>query len=163
VPSLIHTARPDGYLDYFNQSRLQYVGLPIEEMLGWKWMAVIHPEDVQALVDQWRASVASEEALLHEARVRRADGQYRWMLHHKVAVRGERGEIVKWYGSSLDIEDRKRAEDKIGDQGLELRQMLDLTPQLVAVFGPNRERLSKRSKPNPVPSQRYPSGVWAIS
>ena len=59
IPSLIHTARPDGYLDYFNQRWLQYVGLPIEDLLGWKWTTAIHPEDVEAIVDKWRFSLAS--------------------------------------------------------------------------------------------------------
>jgi PAS domain S-box-containing protein len=113
IPSLIHTARPDGYLDYFNQHWLEYLGLPMEAILGWKWTAAIHPEDVDAIVDRWRLSLASGEPFLHESRVRRADGQYRWMLHHKVATRDERGEIVKWYGSSIDIEDRKQAEEQL--------------------------------------------------
>jgi PAS domain S-box-containing protein len=113
IPSLIHTARPDGYLDYFNQRWLQYVGLPIEELLGWKWTAVIHSEDVGAIVEKWYLSIANGEPFLHEARVRRADGEYRWMLHHKVAVRDEFGQIIKWYGSSIDIEDRKQAEEQL--------------------------------------------------
>jgi PAS domain S-box-containing protein len=113
IPSLIHTGRPDGYLDYFNQHWLEYLGLPMETILGWKWTAAIHPEDVDAIVDRWRLSLASGEPFLHESRVRRADGQYRWMLHHKVAARDERGEIVKWYGSSIDIEDRKQAEEQL--------------------------------------------------
>jgi len=111
IPSLIHTARPDGFLDYFNQHWLRYVGLALGDLLGWKWTAAIHPEDVEAIVNRWRSSVASGEPFLHEARVRRADGEYRWMLHHKVAVRDMAGDIVKWYGSSIDIEDRKRAEE----------------------------------------------------
>jgi len=113
IPSLIHTGRPDGYLDYFNQHWLEYLGLPMEAVLGWEWTAAIHPEDVDAIVYRWRLSLASGEPFLHESRVRRADGQYRWMLHHKVATRDERGEIVKWYGSSIDIEDRKQAEEQL--------------------------------------------------
>jgi PAS domain S-box-containing protein len=110
IPSLIHSARPDGYLDYFNQFWLEYVGLPLENIMGWKWTAVIHPEDVEAIVNKWRSSLASGEPFLHEARVRRADGKYRWMLHRKVAVRDEAGRIVKWYGSSIDIDERKQTE-----------------------------------------------------
>jgi PAS domain S-box-containing protein len=122
IPSLIHTARPDGYLDYFNQRWLQYVGLPIEDLLGWKWTAVIHQEDVDAIVDRWRLSLANGEPFLHEARVRRADGEYRWMLHHKVAVRDEFGQIVRWYGSSIDIEDRKQAEEQLRRSAQELQR-----------------------------------------
>src|SRR5260370_40227742 len=83
APSLIHTSRPDGYLDFFNQTWLRYVGRSPEDLQGWKWTAFIHPEDVEGIVEKWRASLASGEPFLHEARVLRADGEYRWMLHHK--------------------------------------------------------------------------------
>jgi hypothetical protein len=62
---------------------------------GWKWTAFIHPEDVEGIVERWRASLANGEQFLYEARVLRADGQYRAMLQHKTAVRDGRGEIVK--------------------------------------------------------------------
>jgi formate hydrogenlyase transcriptional activator len=110
APSLIHTGTPDGYLDFFNQTWLRYVGRALEDLQGWKWTAFIHPEDVEGILEKWRASLASGEPFLHEARVLRADGEYRWMLHHKVAARDGCCQIVKWYGSSIDIEDRKRAE-----------------------------------------------------
>jgi PAS domain S-box-containing protein len=113
APALIHTSLPDGYLDFFNESWLNYLGLSLEDVAGWKWTAVIHPEDVAAIVEKWRAALATGEPFEHEARVRRADGEYRWMFHHKVPLRDERGNIVKWYGSSIDIEDRKRAEEKV--------------------------------------------------
>src|SRR5579863_2502974 len=113
VPSLIHTGRPDGYLDFFNQTWLKYVGCSLEDLQGWKWTAFIHPEDVEGIVEKWRASLASGEPFLLETRVRRADGVYRWMLHHKIAARDEHGNIVKWHGSSIDIEDRKRAEEAL--------------------------------------------------
>src|SRR5271167_4822959 len=110
APALIHTGLPDGYLDFFNQGWLDYLGRSLKDLLGWRWTEYIHPEDVEGIVQKWRASLASGEPFLHEARVRRADGEYRWMLHHKIAVRDECGQIVKWHGSSIDIEDRKRAE-----------------------------------------------------
>ena len=113
APCLIHTSRLDGHLDFFNQTWLRYVGRSLEDLQGWKWTAFIHPEDVEGIVEKWRASLASGEPFLHEARVLRADGEYRWMLHHKVAVRDGCGQIVKWYGSSIDIEDRKRAEGQL--------------------------------------------------
>jgi formate hydrogenlyase transcriptional activator len=110
TPALIHTARPDGYHDFFNKACLNYVGCSLEDLQGTKWTASFHSEDVEGMVNAWRTSLASGEPFLHEARVRRADGQYRWMLHQKVAVRDEQENIVKWYGTSIDIEDRKRAE-----------------------------------------------------
>ena len=111
APTLIHTGRPDGFLDFFNQRWLEYLGVGLEEVEGWRWTNAIHPDDVDGIVEKWRASLATGEPLEVEARVRRADGQYRWFLHRKVPLRDERGAILKWYGSSLDIEDLKRAED----------------------------------------------------
>ena len=137
VPALILTALPDGHFDFFNQTGLKYVGLSLEDMLGWKWTAVIHPEDVDGIVSKWRASIASGEPFLHEARVRRADGEYRWMLHHNIAERDEQGKIVKWYGSSIDIEDRKRAEERLRQEEMELRQIVDAVPQHIFVLEPD--------------------------
>jgi formate hydrogenlyase transcriptional activator len=137
VPALIHTALPDGYLDFFNQTWLKYVGLPLEDLQGWKWMAAIHPEDVEGMVDKWRASLASGEPALYEARVRRADGEYRWMLHYTIAERDKQGTIVKWYGSSIDIEDRKQAEERFRQDEMELRQIVDVVPQHIFVLEPD--------------------------
>ncbi len=121
-PSLIHTSGPDGHLDFFNQTWLAYVGRSLEDLEGWKWTAFIHPEDVEGIVEKWRASLASGEPFLHEARVLRADSEYRWMLHHKVAIRDGSGQIVKWYGSSIDIEARKRAEEQLRRSSQELQR-----------------------------------------
>ena len=122
APSLIHTSRPDGHLDFFNQTWLRYVGQSLKDLEGWKWTEFIHPEDVDGIVERWRASLANGEPFLYEARVLRADGEYRWMLHHKVAIRDGSGQIVKWYGSSIDIEDRKRAEDQLRRSSQELER-----------------------------------------
>jgi PAS domain S-box-containing protein len=122
TPALIHTSLPDGYLDFFNRTWLEYVGRPLHDLLGWSWTAAIHPDDVVGIVQKWRASLITGEPFLHEARVRRADGEYRWMLHHKIALRDEHGEIVKWFGSSIDIEDRKRAEEQFRRNAQELQR-----------------------------------------
>ncbi len=137
TPALIHTALPDGYIDFFNHTWLQYVGLPLEDIQGWNWTSAIHPDDVEGILKKWRASLASGEPFLHETRVRTASGEYRWMLHHKIAQRDESGKIVKWYGSSIDIEERKTAEEKIREQERELREILELTPQHIGVFEPD--------------------------
>ncbi len=113
APALIHTGRPDGYLDFFNRTWLDFVGQPMKSLLGWQWTSWIHPEDVESFVQKWRESIASGQRFQGAARVRRADGEYRWMLHHKVALRAGDGGILKWHGSSIDIEDRKRAEEEL--------------------------------------------------
>jgi PAS domain S-box-containing protein len=112
IPALIHTSRPDGYLEYFNKPWLEYLGATLEQVSGWNWTAFIHPEDLDGIVSKWRACLATGEIFEYETRVRRADGEYRWMFHRKVPLRDERGNIVNWYGSSLDVEERKTAEEQ---------------------------------------------------
>ena len=113
IPALIHTSTPDGYLDYFNKPWLEYLGVTLDKVAGWNWTAFIHPEDLDGIVATWRASLATGEIFEYETRVRRADGEYRWMFHRKVPLRDADGNIVKWYGSSLDIEERKTAEEQV--------------------------------------------------
>jgi PAS domain S-box-containing protein len=137
IPALIHTARPDGYLDYFNKPWLDYLGVTLDKVAGWNWTAFVHTEDVEGILAKWRACLATGEIFEYETRVRHTDGEYRWMLHRKVALRDKAGNIVKWYGSSIDIEERKAAEEKIREQETELRQMLDFTPLYLGVHGPD--------------------------
>lgn len=113
APAMLHSARPDGYVDFFNKRWLEYVGVSLEEISGWRWTTVMHPDDVENVVGKWRASVASGKPFEAEGRLRRADGEYRLMLLRKVPLRDEAGNIVKWYGSAFDIEDRKRAEQEL--------------------------------------------------
>src|SRR6476620_8489146 len=93
IPALIHTARPDGYLDYFNKSWLEYLGATLDDVTGWKWGAFVHPEDVEGIVAKWRACHATGEIFEHETRLRKANGEYRWMFHRKVPLRDETGKI----------------------------------------------------------------------
>jgi len=113
APAMLHSARPDGYVDFFNKRWLEYVGVSLEEIWGWQWPNVIHPEDVVDVAGKWRSSVATGRPFEAEARLRRADGEYRLMLLRKVPLRDEAGSVVKWYRSAIDIEDRKRAEEEL--------------------------------------------------
>jgi PAS domain S-box-containing protein len=113
APAMLHGARPDGYVDFFNKRWLDYVGVSLEDISGWRWTHVIHADDRAQLVDRWRMSVTTGKPFEAEARLRRADGEYRLMLLRKVPLRDETGNIVKWYGTAIDIEDRKRAEEEL--------------------------------------------------
>jgi PAS domain S-box-containing protein len=121
IPALIHTARPDGYLDYFNKPWLEYLGVTLDKVAGWNWTAYVHPEDVEGIVAKWRASLTTGEVFEYETRVRRANGEYRWMFHRKVPLRDANGNIIKWYGSSLDIDERKTAEEELRRNAEELQ------------------------------------------
>ena len=112
-PELLHTARPDGYLDFFNQTWLDFTGVPLEKLLGWGWTSRIHPDDVEAFMQTMRESFAKGKPFHETSRVRRADGVYRWMLHRKVPRFDGDGKLIKWHGSSIDIDDQKRAEEQL--------------------------------------------------
>src|SRR5882724_12659227 len=71
IPALIHTGRPDGYLDYFNRPWLEYLGVTLDKVAGWNWTAYVHPEDVEGIVAKWRACLATGEVFEYETRVRR--------------------------------------------------------------------------------------------
>jgi formate hydrogenlyase transcriptional activator len=122
IPALIHTARPDGYLDYFNKPWLEYLGATLDKVTGWNWTAFVHPEDVEGILAKWRACLATGEIFEYETRVRRANGEYRWMFHRKVPLRDANGNVVKWYGSSLDIDERKAAEEQLRRNAKELQR-----------------------------------------
>jgi PAS domain S-box-containing protein len=122
IPALIHTAKPDGYIDYFNKPWLEYLGVTLDKVAGWNWTAVVHPEDVEGIVAKWRACLGTGEVFEYETRVRSANGEYRWMFHRKVPLRDANGNIVKWYGSSLDIDERKTAEQQLRRNAEELRR-----------------------------------------
>jgi formate hydrogenlyase transcriptional activator len=141
IPAIVWSALPDGSNSYVNSRFVEYCGMPPEQIAGSGWHAATHPDDLERINAKWLAWVASGEPYEDELRFRRADGEYRWHLQRGVPLRDEAGNIVKWYGVVTDIEDRKRAEDKIREQESELRQIVDLAPQLVAVFGPGSERL----------------------
>jgi PAS domain S-box-containing protein len=121
-PALLHTARPDGYLDFFNQTWLDFTGVPLEKLLGWGWTSCIHPDDVEAFVKKMKVSFANGKPFQETSRVRRADGVYRWMLHQKVPAFDEGGNLARWYGSSIDIDDRTRAEEQLTKSVQELQR-----------------------------------------
>src|ERR1700751_5093781 len=77
TPTLIHTARPDGYIDYFNKAWLEFFGKSLEDVHGWRWTDVVHPEDVAGIVRKWQDALETGEPFEWETRVRRADGEYR--------------------------------------------------------------------------------------
>jgi PAS domain S-box-containing protein len=136
LPGLVWTALPDGQIDFLNQRWREYTGLSLEEACGWGWQAAIYPDDLPGLIECWRSMVASGEPSEMETRLRRCDGEYRWFLLYTSPLRDAAGQVVKWYGLSSDIEDKKRAEEALK---LARTQFVDGIPALVAVMTPAGE------------------------
>jgi formate hydrogenlyase transcriptional activator len=130
IPALAWCCLPDGTTEFSNKRWLDYTGLSQNEALGWGWQLPVHPDDLEKLVETWRAVLVSGEPGGGEARLRRFDGEYRWFLFRAEPVRDEHGNVVRWYGTSTDIEELKRAEK-------ELRDLVDYVPQLIVIREPD--------------------------
>src|SRR6266699_2535076 len=113
VPAYVWSTSPEGHVDFVNDRWLQFTGLASDEAFGWKWEAVVHPDDRTRVVADWHTALKNGRAMESEARVRRADGEYCLWFTRNVPLRDENGKLVRWYGTAIDIEDRKRAEQAL--------------------------------------------------
>jgi PAS domain S-box-containing protein len=114
MPQIVWTARPDGWLDYYNQRWFEYTGLTLQETEGWGWQPVIHPEDVERCLRGWSRAVETGETYEIEYRFKRAsDNSYRWHLGRATPLRDESGQIIKWFGTCTDIHEQKLAQEAL--------------------------------------------------
>lgn len=137
IPAMAWSATPDGMLDFCNQHLLDFVGLPFEDIVGSGFYRIFHPDDTPLMASAWHEIIASKRAREVEARVRGADGEYRWFTFKQNPLLDARGDVLKWYGIVLDIEDRKRATEalRVSEAALSasernLRLILDSLPVL---------------------------------
>src|SRR6202165_396096 len=133
VPSFLWTSLPDGSKEYLNKRWYEYTGLSLEQGKGWGWKVVVHPDDLDRLIHEWLALVEARKPGELETRIRRYDGEYRWFLIRIVPQLDAEGNVVRWFGSNTDIEDRKRAEKKLLEEERELRRITDAIPQTIVV------------------------------
>lgn len=127
IPALAWSARPDGSAEFFSDHFLAYVGLPAEQMLGWEWKEVIHPDDLKRLVTFWQSVLVAGKPDETEARLRRFDGEYRWFLFRANPMLDASGKVIKWYGINTDIHDRKQAEEAVSKAQHELANVARVT------------------------------------
>jgi PAS domain S-box-containing protein len=128
IPMTAWATLPDGYCDFVNQRWLDYVGVTLQETVGWGWGAAIHPDDLPELAARWQSCLVSGEPMRGEARMRRFDGVYRWFLFLGNPLRDAAGNILKWFGTNVDVEDRRRAEDALRESEQRLVQIINTIP-----------------------------------
>jgi PAS domain S-box-containing protein len=137
IPALVWTSRPDGQCEFVNRQWLDYAGLTFEQALGWGWTGALHPDDVASFLGDWHAIRASGRRGEAEVRMRRFDGEFRWFLVRAEPQRGEAAGIVAWYGTSIDIEERKRAEVALRDSEQRFRDYAELGSDWLWEDGPD--------------------------
>jgi PAS domain S-box-containing protein len=146
MPAYMGASLPDGTVDFLSQSWLDYFGQTREEVMGWGWAGVVHPDDVDRVLANWQAGLASGEPVEQELRCRRADGVYHWFLHRSLPLRDDEGTVVKWYGILFDVNALKQTEHALQMRDHELLGIIETIPSMRWSTSPTGEptHLSKR-------------------
>ena len=134
VPSFLWTSFPDGSKEFLNRRWYEYTGLTPEQGKGWGWKVVVHPDDLDRLIREWRALLNDPKPGELETRIRRYDGEYRWFLIRVLPEFDAEGNVVRWLGSDTDIEDRKRVETQLLKDERELRRITDAIPHMIVIL-----------------------------
>jgi PAS domain S-box-containing protein len=140
IPTLVWRAGPEGAPDFLNQPALDYTGLSLDQAET-GWPRAFHPEDKKGMLVKWSAIRESGAPGELEARLRRFDGEYRWFLFRAEPLHDETGSIVKWYGSSTDIEDRKRAEEALRESEQRFRDYAETASDWFWETGPDHRTI----------------------
>ncbi len=142
IPQQVFVFDSDWTPLFANRRELEYTGLTSQGAQSKDAVArIFHPEDLKKL-EVMREHMRSEGVPSEmEARIRGKDGEYRWFLIRDNPLRDEQGRVLRWYGTRTDIEDRKRAEEKLQQSEGELRQIVDVVPQHIFVLEPDGEFL----------------------
>src|SRR5277367_2080340 len=139
IPALLWRAAPDGDFDYVNKRLLEYLGAPLDEVIGWGWMDKVHPDDVAFKVKSWLQNLESGKPHDVVCRIRRADGRYRWFEVRGEPLRASDGTVLSWHGVLIDIDDRRRAEEALRESEYNLRRIIDTVPGLIWSTRPDGE------------------------
>jgi formate hydrogenlyase transcriptional activator len=161
IPQLIVAIGADGEFLYANQAIQEYTGLTKEEVRSEGFREIFHPEDSERLRDERAVALSRGVPFQYERRVRRRDGQYRWLLVQYNPVRDEGENVIRWYATGTDIEDRKQAEERTRNENIALREEIDRFSMYEAIVGSSealRRVLSEISKVAPTDSTVLISG-----
>jgi formate hydrogenlyase transcriptional activator len=136
IPQVIGVHDPDGEVIDVNRVALESHGLSIEEVLAESLRdRIIHPEDIERLKEVRQNALLNGVLFDIEQRVLRKDGKYRWFLTRYNPFRDEQGRLVRWYSTSIDIDDRKVAEQRLRDENVALREEIDRSSMFEEIVG----------------------------
>ena len=128
IPEMLWSAEADGAIDYCNQRVLDYTGLSAEQVRGAGWMKSVHQDDIEKMAQAWTAAVSAGEPFQYEFRCRRAaDNAYRWCISSALPLRDQEGRVIKWFGTVVDLHDRKEAQQALQTTQADLARVSRLT------------------------------------
>ena len=135
VPEIVLRTDPSGWINWYNRRWYEFTGQTREEAAGWGWQTAHHPIDFQRVMEEWPRSLSTGQPIAIEFRLKRHDGVYHWHLARVEPVRDDKGRIISWYGTVVDIEEQKAALER-SKRIADALQTAFLPPSL-----PQRERL----------------------
>jgi PAS domain S-box-containing protein len=127
IPAMAWSATPDGKVDFWHKSVQDFCGLRFEDIAGDKFYRIFHPDDAEAMRSRWQDVIRNRRGEEIDGRVLRADGEYRWCNFRQSPLLDDGGTVLKWYGTLIDIEDRKAAEEKLRQSQAELARVARMT------------------------------------
>ena len=134
MPQMVWSTRPDGYHDYFNRPWYDFTGVPQGSTDGEEWNGMFHPEDQERAWARWRRSLTSGEPYEIEYRLKHHSGEYRWVLGRALPVRGDDGNILRWFGTCTDVDEFKRAAEALRANEEFTRRVLDSSGDCIKVL-----------------------------
>ena len=134
IPNLAWMADADGWIFWYNQQWYDYTGTTLEEMQGWGWQKVHHPDYLDSVTEEWTTKILDEEPYDNIFPLKGKNGNYRWFLTRITPIRDEQGKVQRWFGTNTDITERKNIEedlkntmDKLKQSNKELEQFAYIT------------------------------------
>src|SRR5215469_3431352 len=136
------TADQSGWIYWYNKRWLDYTGTTLEEMQGWGWQKVHHPDHVDRVVRRIRQSFATGEPWEDTFPLRGQDGTYRWFLSRALPIRNERGEVIRWFGTNTDITEQIEAEKALRELNETLEERVETaTRERVQIWNVSQDLL----------------------
>jgi PAS domain S-box-containing protein len=151
APDIIFSSRGDGSRDYISERFFEYTGAPAESAAGFGWMDYVYPDDREQIKAHWTECIQSGENYEAEYRIRGGAGEYRWFRARAIPIRGQEGEIARWYGTCSDIHDSKLLEQSIRENTTTLEKVVEerttalrqLSSRLMRMQDEERRRIAR--------------------
>ena len=131
MPQLAWMAESDGHIFWYNERWYEYTGTCFEQMQGWGWEAVHHPDHLAGVTARWSQHLAAGQPWEDTFPLRGHDGQYRWFLSRAFPMRNETGQVLRWFGTNTDVTDMRQLQEQVQHSETQYRVLMESIPQLV--------------------------------
>ena len=122
IPNLAWMADATGWIFWYNTQWFDYTGTTLEEMKGWGWQKVHHPDYIESITEEWESNIKAGKPYDNIFPLKGKDGKYRWFLTRVTPIRDEQGKLLRWFGTNTDITELKQSEEELKRSNIELER-----------------------------------------